>query len=203
MTYSVVVLAGGFSKRFGKDKGLVKLGEKPLILHVLDKVSKIGDEKLVVVSSETQAQSFSKVIRDKAKIVIDESKTQSPLVGALTGFKNANNKYILLLPCDTPFISSQIAALLLELCINRSTTIPRWPNGYIEPLQAAYYTKSALAAAETALKQGKLKLQDMIALMRNVRYISTLVLKQLDPKLQTFFNINTLQDLKKAELRLK
>ncbi len=33
-----MVLAGGFSKRFGQDKGLVELAGKPLVLHVLDRM---------------------------------------------------------------------------------------------------------------------------------------------------------------------
>jgi len=43
----------------------------------------------------------------------------------------------------------------------------------------------------------------MITRLRNVRYISTLVLQQLDPRLNTFFNINTQADLKRAETLLK
>ncbi|MDH5267770.1 MAG: hypothetical protein OEW62_08855, partial [Candidatus Bathyarchaeota archaeon] len=77
------------------------------------------------------------------------------------------------------------------------------PNGYIEPLQAVYHTKSALTATKTALKEKKLDLQSMIAHLKSIRYISTLVLKQIDSELSTFFNINTLEDLRKAEYRFK
>jgi len=42
----------------------------------------------------------------------------------------------------------------------------------------------------------------MVNKLRGVRYISTLVLQQLEPELRTFFNINTPLDLKKAELML-
>ena len=48
---SAVVLAGGFSKRFGQDKGLIPLSNKPLIRHVLDAIDGIVDERIVVVSS--------------------------------------------------------------------------------------------------------------------------------------------------------
>jgi molybdopterin-guanine dinucleotide biosynthesis protein A len=43
----------------------------------------------------------------------------------------------------------------------------------------------------------------MIENLRRVRYVSTVVLEQIEPKLLTFFNINTPQDLKKAESLLK
>ncbi|MDH5459844.1 MAG: hypothetical protein OEW71_02260, partial [Candidatus Bathyarchaeota archaeon] len=81
--------------------------------------------------------------------------------------------------------------------------IPRWPNGYIEPLQAVYCTKPALEAAKNALSEGKLDIRSMVEKLRGIRYVSTLVLQQLDPTLRTFFNVNTPLDLKKAEFTLR
>jgi len=200
---SALILAGGLSKRFGQEKGLIELAGKPLILHVLDRVSKIVEETVVVVSSETQKETFERLLGHRASLVVDRYKAQGPLVGALAGFEGAHGEYSLLLPCDTPFVSSQIMRFLLDLCINKTAVIPRWPSGYIEPLQAAYHTKSALTAAKTTLEEGKLDLQSMIARLRGVRYVSTMVLRQMDTKLLTFFNVNTFGDLKKAESLLK
>jgi len=203
MKTSAIILSGGFSKRFGQDKGLIELAGKPLILHVLDRVSKVVNETLIVVSSKGQRNAFAPLVGSETKVIMDECNLRSPIVGALTGFENAFGEYSLLLPCDTPFVSKEIASLLLDLCVNRSAVIPRWPNRYIEPLQAVYHTKSALTASKTAYKENKLDLRSMIANLRGVRYISTLVLQQLDPKLMTFFNVNTPEDLKKAESMLK
>ena len=194
-----MILAGGFSRRFGQDKGLINLAGKPLVLHVIDKVSKVVDETVVVVSSNLQKEKFESLFGRRANVVVDKHEAQSPLVGILTGFEIANGEYSLSLPCDTPFISSQIAQFLLDICVNKGAVIPRWPNGYIEPLQAAYHTKSTLAAAKKVLEQGKLDLRSMIARLRGVRYVSTMVLGQMDTKLLTFFNINTPRDLKRAE----
>ena len=203
MRKSAIILAGGLSKRLGQDKGLVKLAGKPLLTHVLDKISGVVDETVVVVSSESQKRIFEDLLKQEARVTVDRDRAQSPLVGALTGFENAQNEYSMLLPCDAPFVSSQIASLLLDLCVNRSAVIPRWPNGFIEPLQAAYHTKSAQVVAKKALENGKMNFQSMIALLKGVRYISTMVLQQIDPKLLTFFNVNTPNDLKKAESILK
>jgi molybdopterin-guanine dinucleotide biosynthesis protein A len=65
-------------------------------------------------------------------------------------------------------------------------------------LHAVYRTKAALEAAKTAVNEGKLNMRAMIEKMRGVRYISTLVIQQLDPDLRTFFNVNTPVDLKRA-----
>lgn len=176
---------------------------KPLVKYVLDNVEKIVEEKFVVVSSEAQAENYLKALGSNVKILVDKREIQSPLVGALTGFSEAHGKYALLLPCDTPLVSREALALLLELCIGKNAVIPRWPNGYIEPLQAAYCVKPVLEAAEKALEEGRLDLRSMIEKLRGIRYISTVVLQQFDPELKMFFNVNTPLDLKKAEQMLK
>jgi molybdopterin-guanine dinucleotide biosynthesis protein A len=131
--------------------------------------------------------------------MVDKPNLHSPLAGAVTGFEEASGEFSLLLPCDTPFVSRDILSLLFELCPDRNACVPRWPSGYVEPLQAAYRTETALEASNVALCAGKLNVQAMLDRLRCVRYVSTLVLKQLDPELRTFFNVNTPIDLKKAE----
>ena len=203
MGKSAIILTGGVSSRFGQDKGLLQLANKPLIEYVLDAISTLVDEKMVVASSKVQAENYAKLLGSDVNVLIDVDDAQSPLVGALTGFKEAHGRYALLLACDTPFVSRDVVSLLFEVCINRNAVIPRWPNGYIEPLQAVYCAKPAYEAAKNALSEGKLNMQSMIDRLCSVRYVSTLVLQQLDPELRTFFNINTPLDLKKAELMFK
>lgn len=206
MDRSAIILAGGFSSRFGQDKGLLNLANKPLLKHILDAIGNVIDEKIIVASSKVQTENYRRVLDLDIDFLNDSTdviNTQSPLLGALTGFKAAHGKYALLLPCDTPLISKDVITLLFELCINRNAAIPRWPNGYIEPLQAVYCTKPAYEAAKKALDEGKSSMQSMVDKMHDVRYVSTLVLQQLDPEFRTFFNINTPLNLKKAEFMLK
>ncbi len=200
---AAIVLAGGSSSRFGEDKGLLQLAGKPLILHVLERIRCAIDERIVVLSPKSQLESYTRIVGPRAKIVLDNGDVEGPISGLLAGIEHTEAKYSILLPCDTPFVSHDILTLLLELCINRSATIPRWPNCYIEPLQAAYAAKSTLEAARNTLAEGKTDMQSMINDLRNIRYVSTLVLQQLDPQLRTFFNINTPLDLKKAEAMLR
>ena len=203
MDRSAVILAGGFSSRFGQDKGLIELAGKPLIRYALETVDKIVEEKIVVVSSREQADNYMKTVGSSVRVFVDDGRVQTPLVGALTGFREAKRKYTLLLPCDTPFMSKEILSLLFEICIGKNAVIPRWPNGYIEPLQAVYCTKPALDAAEKALADASFNMRSLVDRLRGVRYVSTMVLQQLDPELRTFFNVNTPLDLKKAEFMLK
>jgi molybdopterin-guanine dinucleotide biosynthesis protein A len=203
LSASAIILAGGLSSRFGQEKSLLCLAGKPLVRHVIDAVGDTVNEKIVVVSSKEQARKHEKILNPGVSILVDEADLHGSLVGAIAGFKHARGEYSVLLPCDTPLVSREILRLMLELCVNKNAAVPRWPNCNIEPLQAVYRTKTALRAAESALSKGTLNLQTVLDNMTGVRYISTLVLKQLDPELRTFFNVNTPLDLRKAEQMLK
>ncbi len=200
---TAIVLAGGFSSRFGQDKGVLELANIPLIKHVVDAISLVVDETIIVTSSQERITQYAKAITADVQFVIDVCQSNSPLIGALTGFGVAHGRYALLLPFDTPFVSKEVVSLLFELCLNKAAAIPRWSNCQIEPLHAVYQTKLALEAAKSAVAEGKLNVRAMIEKLRGVRYVSTLVIQQLDPDLHTFFNINTPADLRKANAMVK
>ncbi len=203
MDRTAIVLAGGFSSRFGQDKGVLELANIPLIKHVVDAISLVVDETIIVTSSQERITQYAKAITADVQFVIDVCQSNSPLIGALTGFGVAHGRYALLLPFDTPFVSKEVVSLLFELCLNKAAAIPRWSNCQIEPLHAVYQTKLALEAAKSAVAEGKLNVRAMIEKLRGVRYVSTLVIQQLDPDLHTFFNINTPADLRKANAMVK
>jgi molybdopterin-guanine dinucleotide biosynthesis protein A len=200
---SAIVLAGGVSSRFGQDKGSLEVANKPLIKRVIDAVRPLVDETIVVTNSQDRVARYAKVVTTNVRFAIDSCESRGPLIGALSGFGSARGKYALLLPFDTPFVSREVVSLLFELCLNKAAAIPRWPNEQIEPLHAVYQTKVALEAAKSAVSEGKLTMRAMIEKLRGVRYVSTLVIQQLDPDLKTFFNINTPLDLKKAMAMVK
>ena len=203
MDRSAIILAGGFSSRFGQDKSVLKLKGKPLIKYAIDAVKQIVNEVIIVTNSQERADIYAKLIGSNVKFAIDIDEAKGPLVGAVTGFEQASGKYALLLPSDMPFVSREVIELLFDLSPGKSAVIPRWPNTEIEPLHAVYNTKTALAAAKIAINEAKLKMADMLENMQGVRYISTLVIQEIDPELKTFFNVNTPIDLKKAEVMTK
>ncbi len=200
---SAIVLAGGFSSRFGQDKAVLLLNGKPLVRHVVDAVSPIVDEVILVVNNQERKEKYSELLGQHVKFAIDLEEAKGPLVGALSGFEIAQGKYSLLLPSDLPLVSRDVVELLFELCYNRTAVIPRWPNQQIEPLHAVYHTKSALEAAGMAVADGLLNVAAMIDNLGGVRYVSTLVIQQMDPQLKTFFNVNTPVDLRMAEILAK
>jgi len=201
---SAIILAGGSSSRLNSDKASLELAGKPLLKHTVDAVEGLVDEIVIVASSKERTDTYSKLVStSKACFIVDEYDSKGPLIGALTGLKAVNGEYTLLLPVDTPFVSREVLSLLFELCVGKTAAVPRWTNNEIEPLHAVYRTKEALNAAEEAFVQGEVAMQAMVNRLRGVRYISTLVIEQLDPDLRTFFNVNTALDLKKAVAMVK
>ena len=196
---SVIILTGGASSGFSEDKGILQLEGKPLLNYVVDAARGLADEVIVVTSSHERASLYSRMASSKIRFAVDVTEQKGSVVGALTGFEAANGDYALLLPYNSPFVSRKVLSLLLDLCIGKSAAIPRWTNRRIEPLHAAYNVKQALVAAKGALAENEFEMEAMVEKMCGVRYISTLVIEQLDPDLRTFFSVNASVDLKRAE----
>ncbi|MEM3593934.1 MAG: molybdenum cofactor guanylyltransferase [Candidatus Jordarchaeaceae archaeon] len=200
---SVAILCGGKSTRMGTDKGLVTLCGKPMLLHVLEKCEEVFSEIFVVLGSNMN-KSYEEIVGSRAHILIDKLlDINSPLNGAYTAFGSCEQKYLYLLSCDMPLVNMEVLKLMREVITTENAVIPRWPNGYIEPLHAIYKVKPSLEAAEKALSEKRMDMRSMIKNLRSVLYLSTLVIEKLDPKLETFFNINTVAELKTAEEKIK
>jgi len=202
VTSSAIVLSGGESTRFKADKGLFPVYHKPLVRYVIDAVTPLVDEVLIVTSSQDKVNAYTHIF-PSLRIVADEYQSRGVMSGALTGFKNAAGEHSLLLPCDTPLLSRKVLALLIDLAPDHDAVIPRWPNGYLEPLQAIYRTHEAYNAARESLAAGEFRPRHMISRLNKVLYVSTLVLQKVDPGLLTFHNVNTFHDLQRIKNRLK
>ena len=99
-----IILAGGKSSRFGEDKSTVKLGNKTLLDHTVNKIENEFNEILVI--SNNKELNFK---NKKIQVIEDCIEGQlGPLVGILTAMKwvkenKKNYRWIASFPCDTPF----------------------------------------------------------------------------------------------------
>lgn len=200
---SVIILAVDSSSKFLEDKGLLSLDNKALLKHVVDAVKSTADEVVVVTSSKESAESYSKIVSPKVRFVCDADESKGFLGAALAGFEAAEGKYSLLLPFDSPFVSNDVVTLLFDCSVGKSAVVARSPDCEVEALHAVYNTEIALEAAKEALANGEVDVEAMLDRLRGVRYMSTLVIEQLDPDFKTFFRIITPLDLKKAFVMLK
>jgi molybdopterin-guanine dinucleotide biosynthesis protein A len=200
MSRTAAILAGGQSRRL-RDKALILLAGKPMIMHMIDKCKKIVDEILVIVNSQEQSDIFSQEIghAPQFKIAIDTKEPfLSPLLGARTAFENSRSETTLLLPCDTPLIRTSVLELIFSVIADWDAVVPRYPGGHIEPLHAVYRTATSRNVIDELLSSGKRSMKDLIMRLRTI-YLSTETIKQLDPELESFMNINTIDELRMAE----
>ena len=125
--YSCIVLSGGMSRRMGQDKGSMIIQEKPMILHILERLNyKINDATIVLNDAERIAdyQSLLNQYSDgeiednfdySLSFAEDEVKSKGPISGIMTGLKNIKTDYALVLPCDSPFISEEFIKTMFDL----------------------------------------------------------------------------------------
>jgi molybdopterin-guanine dinucleotide biosynthesis protein A len=107
-----VILAGGRSRRMGGAvKALVPLGDKPLLRHVIDRVK--PQVELLLLSVERPVVAFNGFGLPQ---VADPEPDGGPLGGLLSALRKAGPGYdwLLLVPCDAPFIPTDLAARLLD-----------------------------------------------------------------------------------------
>jgi len=174
----------------GRDKGLVLLGGRPLISHVLERVAGVGDETLVTTNSP-QAYAFT-----GARLAADASPGGGALLGLSTALSAAQGETVLVLACDMPFVSRPLLAHLLSLAASADVILPRRAGEY-EPLHAVY-SRTCLTAVLAALAAGKRR---MISFLDDVRLcvVEESELAGFDADGRSFFNVNTPADLAQAE----
>jgi len=200
---AAIILAGGQSSRFGSNKALQDLAGKPLIRHVVERVSSFAGEVVVVIGRGESKTMYSKLLPSGVTIVNDDLEGKNPLIGFVSGLTATESDYAAILACDVPFVSGEVVELLFRRGSNADAAIPRWSRQRIEPLQAVYRRISTLTAASEALVPADLSLEDMIRKLQRVVYVPVEdEIAIIDRGLTTFFNINTREDMKAAERML-
>ena len=187
-----VILSGGLNTRFsGKNKAFVSVGGKRIIDRLLEVFTELFDDLILVTNHPEEFLQWD------LTIVTDIFDLRSSLTGIHTGLFYANNPYAFFSACDTPFLNKDLVGILIEQIEPKIDIImPQTAAGF-EPL-CAIYSKRCLNPAEDHLKAKKLKIQWALRSSRT-KTISEKELRRVDPELISFFNINTPQDLARAE----
>ena len=173
------------------------------MLHVVEACEVYADELFVVVHSEEDRRQLAEYYPEDHIVVDVIKEPQCPLVGALTAFRHSRTTYTQLLPCDSPLIHPIFLEVMWGMVEGHDAGVPRWPNGWLEPLHSVYRTEAAVRAAESCLRDGHLRMQCLIDRVGRIIYLSTLALRRFDKKLQTFLNVNTPSDLRRLESLLR
>lgn len=188
-----IVLAGGLSRRLGRDKAVESIGGEPLISRVIGRLSALTNETVVVVNSEARGEELP--LPMDAIAVVDIYADSGSLGGIFTGLTAASNDWGLVVACDMPFLNAGLMRHMLDLCPGYDAIVPV-PDGYPEPTHALY-SKTCLPHIERRLKAGQLKIAGFFDDVR-VRYVGADEIDCLDSERLSFFNVNTPEDLSQA-----
>ena len=188
-----VVLAGGKSQRFGEDKCQVKLGDKLLIDYILSEI--IDEFKEVLLISNNKIKYINS---NKISLVEDTKKGLGPLGGILTAMKwikenNKSYKWISTFPSDTPFFKKKILNNFLEEIKDYEGKLFFINSNNTRHNIFGLWSIDLLERLEKDLDNGERKVE-MWANKIGVKSIN-MKFENKDP----FFNINTKEDLTKAE----
>jgi molybdopterin-guanine dinucleotide biosynthesis protein A len=172
-----------------------------LIRHVLERVSEVTGNIVIVARTPRQMEKLKQVLQHD-RITLDEMRAQSPLVGFLTGLRSLRTEYVFSTSCDAPFIQPRLVRSLFEFALGNDCAVPVL-NGRIEPLVAVYNRRSALRASTVSLAHGKMTMLGMIAQLKKPVYVSKANLRRADPGLLSFQNVNTMTELSRARRILR
>jgi molybdopterin-guanine dinucleotide biosynthesis protein A len=190
---SGIILAGGKSKRMGKDKSLLKIGNKSFVQIAMDKLINLCDE--VVIVSNRSNINFR--VPSNVKVVRDLKKNIGPMMGILTGLTQISTTYGLVLACDIPLVPQEFLSYLSEAVEEKDIVVPRW-YGRIEPL-IGIYTKYCIHSIRESIKRKCLSPIDFINGCRlRTHFIDEGGISRFGNPNIIFYNVNTEEDLNAA-----
>ena len=190
---SAVVLAGGLSRRLGRDKAVEPLGGEPLIGRVLSRVAQVSDETVVVINDAARASELP--LDEDVVTAVDRYPDAGSLGGIFTGLEAAQAEWALVVACDMPFLNVPLLRRILSLRAGRDAVVPVI-EGRPEPTHAAY-SKRCLPHIERRLRANDLKISRFFDDVK-VEYVQQIDVDEYDADHLSFFNVNTEQDLERA-----
>lgn len=186
---SAIVLAGGQGRRMGgQDKGLIELAGRPLIELTLERIAPQTDE--VLISANRHLERYARLGH---RVVADEqAEYLGPMAGIYAAGQAAQGEWLLVVPCDAPFLPHDLAQHLLAAAQDTGTRLVRAADAEQTHYTTLLMHRSLLPSLGQHLSEGKLKLQAWQA-----SHAPETVRFEADPA--AFLNVNTPEDLQRAE----
>jgi molybdopterin-guanine dinucleotide biosynthesis protein A len=184
-----IVLAGGESRRMGRDKAFLKLDGVPLIEHVLRTLRSIFPRIIIVTNNPSAYALYDAVV------VTDAVYKRCPLTGIYSGLLHSTDEYNFVAACDMPFLNPGLISYMTGLVKDHDIVVPMIA-GRVEPLHAIY-SKKLLPIIEKRLQGDALQVRGIFEEAR-LRYVTETEIDRYDPERRSLKNLNTLEEYKEA-----
>jgi molybdopterin-guanine dinucleotide biosynthesis protein A len=190
---SVVIQAGGESRRMGRDKGLVMFLGQPLVARLVERLRPIASELLVTTNTPQDYEFLG------LPLFSDPIQGVGALGGLYTALHSARLPLVAVVACDMPFASPALLIRLRDAQLNGNfdCAVPRSQGG-LEPFHAVYAREPCLPHIQAAIEAGKRRADAWFHAVRVYLHAWEKVL-ETDPTGRVFLNVNTPQELQQAE----
>ncbi|MHC4777711.1 MAG: molybdenum cofactor guanylyltransferase [Planctomycetota bacterium] len=186
---TAAVLAGGGSRRMGRDKASLPWGSTSLGLYVAGRLSRWFEETVVSANEEgVFAGHPFRLVKD----VHSGGGTLAGLHGALSG---SGREWTFVTAVDMPFITKPMVRLLWSLREGWDAVVPEFDD-HLE-VACAFYSRACLEPAGQALENGMMAVYSFFHQIR-VHKVKKEVWRAVDPTGEGFGNLNTPEDYRKA-----
>lgn len=179
---TLLVLAGGGSRRMGTPKHLLPLPGGTLLEHILRRLGPLFGEAAVVGRSLPP-------MGGNIRMIEDARSERCPLVGILSGLRAASNPFSFVLACDMPFVEPALIDLMASKAGPGTDAVVPLIRGLHEPL-CAVYARSTAGAIESFLDAGMSKTTCFYPAVRLCE-VQESEIRLLDDSLHSFANLNT------------
>ncbi|ADR18426.1 molybdenum cofactor guanylyltransferase [Calditerrivibrio nitroreducens] len=186
--FSIAILAGGMSRRFGRDKSLAIIYGQPFYKLCFEKASRISDDVMLV------AKDISKYpdLLGLKKVEDFSQEIQTPLMGIYSSLLNALYDKVFIWSVDAPLLKAEIIKTIVEKIEGYDASVPEI-SGKVHPLLACY-KKDTAYRLHHFIENGNLKVMTFLEMIKT-NYIDKSYFVCTDPQLISFSNINTEEDL--------
>lgn len=199
--YSVIIVAGGFGTRLGGvDKASVILKGETLLARVRRRVRSLTDDVIIVVRASQAGEPGIQTAAEGARIVTDLEGHSGVLAAIAAGQLASRHDWSLVVACDMPFLQVLLIQYMWSLHDEVDVIVPRLAVG-MEPLHAFYHRRSLPALCD-ALARGRRRATSFYDSLR-IRHVDESDIARHDPEGLSFLNINTPEDLSRAQALLE
>ncbi|MFK7739029.1 MAG: molybdenum cofactor guanylyltransferase [Planctomycetota bacterium] len=200
-----LILAGGRSRRMGRPKEALPIGDTTLLGWQCRSLTNCTDD--VVVLARSTDQTLPR-LPSSVHICFDADADEGPLMALASGLAflqrhlgYSDDDAAMMTGCDQPFLTPELVRWLSEQLEGHDLVMPR-SRDKLQPLTAVYSLRVA-PAAEALLAEGHRRPRDLAARVRRPRIIEEPAMRRLDPELRCLSNLNHYEDYLRARKQLE
>jgi molybdopterin-guanine dinucleotide biosynthesis protein A len=187
--FSGVILAGGKSRRMGRDKSQLILHGETLVARAIRLIGALTGDLILVTTAPDPFAGLD------ARLTGDVIPGGGALSGIHAGLSAARHEWSLVVACDMPFLNLDLLRYMASLAPGRAAVAPRWQDE-LETLHA-FYSRECIPVIEPILKRGGGRIIEFYERV-NVRYVEPDEITRFDPDGLSFFNVNSPEDWERA-----